>query len=555
MKKKQEVRELENITDTGNNAEVLRTIIGDDTKITPQTAMEIPMVARCVNMVAGAVAALPIKLYRKHEGRIEEITDDIRLKLLNGDTGDTMNADYMRCAWVRDLLLSGNAYAYIETRGGIPQSLYYIAAENVSIFRNENDPIYKQFTYRAGATSIQPWQMLKILRNTDGYGGGRGIVEENREILGTAYNLITYQRGLMKRGGGKRGILRTQNAKKDYLAEIKRKWNALWTSRAEADSVFIINSQDMDFKELSSSSVEMQLNETQKTIDEELMKLFGTNDGILSDDTVKNAVMPVIDMIEAALDSDLLLEREKDEYYFAFDTRELTRGDMNQRYTAYATALSQNFMQLDEVRALEDLPPLGINFVKLGLNDVLLDPKTGQIYTPNTNAYAQMGANAAVPVDENTDLTTPESRGIIEERGWVTIGGRHVLMDKDSGSGGGSSGVSAKGVNKFQVRNFRSKQKRKNHFKDHKDLFEEDGITTEEQYVEEGLKLAESPVVGSVLGHKDGHGNVIRYDKDKNWFVKGNPSRGLTTFYKPEKRIGYYNEQLEEDLKHGGSNK
>lgn len=423
MKKKQEVRALENITDTGNNAEVLRTIIGDDTKITPQTAMEIPMVARCVNMVAGAVAALPIKLYRKHEGRIEEITDDIRLKLLNGDTGDTMNADYMRCAWVRDLLLSGNAYAYIETRGGIPQSLYYIAAENVSIFRNENDPIYKQFTYRAGATSIQPWQMLKILRNTDGYGGGRGIVEENREILGTAYNLITYQRGLMKRGGGKRGILRTQNAKKDYLAEIKRKWNALWTSRAEADSVFIINSQDMDFKELSSSSVEMQLNETQKTIDEELMKLFGTNDGILSDDTVKNAVMPVIDMIEAALDSDLLLEREKDEYYFAFDTRELTRGDMNQRYQAYATALSQNFMQLDEVRALEDLPPLGINFVKLGLNDVLLDPKTGQIYTPNTNAYAQMGANAAVPVDENTDLTTPESRGIIENRS----NGRHYI--------------------------------------------------------------------------------------------------------------------------------
>lgn len=420
MKKKQETRALENITDTGNNAEVLRTIIGDDTKITPQTAMEIPMVARCVNMVAGAVAALPIKLYRKHEGRIEEITDDIRLKLLNGDTGDTMNADYMRCAWVRDLLLSGNAYAYIETRGGIPQSLYYIAAENVSIFRNENDPIYKQFTYRAGATSIQPWQMLKILRNTDGYGGGRGIVEENREILGTAYNLITYQRGLMKRGGGKRGILRTQNAKKDYLAEIKRKWNALWTSRAEADSVFIINSQDMDFKELSSSSVEMQLNETQKTIDEELMKLFGTNDGILSDDTVKNAVMPVIDMIEAALDSDLLLEREKDEYYFAFDTRELTRGDMNQRYQAYATALSQNFMQLDEVRALEDLPPLGINFVKLGLNDVLLDPKTGQIYTPNTNAYAQMGANAAVPVDAQKDdekpLTISESRGIIEER-------------------------------------------------------------------------------------------------------------------------------------------
>ena len=541
MKKKQETRALENITDTGNNAEVLRTIIGDDTKITPQTAMEIPMVARCVNMVAGAVAALPIKLYRKHEGRIEEITDDIRLKLLNGDTGDTMNADYMRCAWVRDLLLSGNAYAYIETRGGIPQSLYYIAAENVSIFRNENDPIYKQFTYRAGATSIQPWQMLKILRNTDGYGGGRGIVEENREILGTAYNLITYQRGLMKRGGGKRGILRTQNAKKDYLAEIKRKWNALWTSRAEADSVFIINSQDMDFKELSSSSVEMQLNETQKTIDEELMKLFGTNDGILSDDTVKNAVMPVIDMIEAALDSDLLLEREKDEYYFAFDTRELTRGDMNQRYTAYATALSQNFMQLDEVRALEDLPPLGINFVKLGLNDVLLDPKTGQIYTPNTNAYAQMGANAAVPVDENTDLTTPESRGIIESELWHNP--NHVPAGRSDG-GQFARAISAYGANTFVVRNFKSKAISNNHFNKHKKEFYEDGITDTETYLKKSLELLESECDGkNILGFLYPDGRLARYDVKKEYFAVGNPYRGVYSMFKATRGKAYYDEE------------
>lgn len=97
------------------------------------------------------------------------------------------------------------------------------------------------------------------------------------------------------------------------------------------------------------------------------------------------------------------MESEKGKYYFAFDTRELTRGDINQRYNAYATALSQNFMQLDEVRAMEDLPPLGVNFVKLGLNDVLLDPKTGQIYTPNTNAYAQMG--------ENIPLTDAGERG------------------------------------------------------------------------------------------------------------------------------------------------
>ena len=34
---------------------------------------------------------------------------------------------------------------------------------------------------------------------------------------------------------------------------------------------------------------------------------------------------------------------------------------------------------------LEDLEPLGLNFIKLGLQDVLFNPETKQIYTPNTN--------------------------------------------------------------------------------------------------------------------------------------------------------------------------
>jgi hypothetical protein len=49
---------------------------------------------------------------------------------------------------------------------------------------------------------------------------------------------------------------------------------------------------------------------------------------------------------------------------------------------------------------MEDLPPLGINFVKLGLNDVLLDPETGMIYTPNTNQYATMGESAEIPLTD-----------------------------------------------------------------------------------------------------------------------------------------------------------
>lgn len=400
-----------NITNAENNADVLSALSGDE-PVNVRTAMQIPMVSRCVNMIAGAVAMLPIKLYRRTGDGVEEIKEDRRLDILNRDTGDTICADYMRYAWVRDLLLTGAAYAYIERRGTdfLPYRLYYVASEEISRDVNRTDPIKKIYRYNIGGRTAEPWEMLKILRNTDGYGGGKGILEENPEMIATAYGLIKYQKKQVSSGGAKRGILRTNGLKKDVVEEIKEKWAALWGAKNDRDTMFILNSKDSDFKELSSTSVDMQLNQTQETIDKELMKLFGTNDGMLTEETVKNAVLPVIDIIEAALDTDLLYEREKRDCYFAFDTRELTRGDINQRYNAYATALSQNFMQLDEVRELEDLPPLGINFVKLGLNDVLLDPKTGQIYTPNTNAYAQMGKNVQVPLTDEGESGTIEAR-------------------------------------------------------------------------------------------------------------------------------------------------
>ena len=102
--------------------------------------------------------------------------------------------------------------------------------------------------------------------------------------------------------------------------------------------------------------------------------------------------MPLLNVIEAAVDSDLLTEAEKESRYFAFDTAELTRGDFKERMEGYAVALQNNILDIDEVRAKKDYPPRGFNFMKLGLQDVLLDLKTNRIYTPNTNQFQDLGA-------------------------------------------------------------------------------------------------------------------------------------------------------------------
>lgn len=386
-------------------AVTLEQMISGNTELTVSVAMQVPAVAYCVELIAGAAAMLPVKLYvRKADGEIKEIADDARIKMLNSETGDTMNADNMRRVWVRDYLLTGSAFGYIERFYGKPARIKYIPSDAVGIFRKDTDYIHKHFTYSVNGEEIFPYQMLKILRNSDGFGKGVGIVEESPLIMETMYQLLRFQKNQVLKGGNKKGFLKTDGAvRKEVSDNIKENWRKLNSNDSNTESVVFLNG-NIDFKEMSSTSVEMQINENVKTNDAEIMRLFGTVDGILSQDTVKNAVMPVLDAFEAAFDADLLLESEKKDHYFAFDTKELTRGSVSERYSAYATALQNNFMQLDEVRALEDLPPLGFNYITLGLQNVLVNPATGEVYTPNTNASANMNRLGDIGEDKK-DLT------------------------------------------------------------------------------------------------------------------------------------------------------
>ena len=82
---------------------------------------------------------------------------------------------------------------------------------------------------------------------------------------------------------------------------------------------------------------------------------------------------------------------------------------MKERFEAYKAALESNFMQIDEVRFAEDMEPLGLSWIRLGLQDVLYDPKTKTIYTPNTNQTSVMGETSASGLAQKGGENTNES--------------------------------------------------------------------------------------------------------------------------------------------------
>lgn len=85
---------------TPNVDDVLLSAILSQDSISCEQALNIPAVARCVNLISETVSMIPIKLYR------EDITDgkrktieiaDHRCDLLNEDTKDTLDGAYLLC--------------------------------------------------------------------------------------------------------------------------------------------------------------------------------------------------------------------------------------------------------------------------------------------------------------------------------------------------------------------------------------------------------------------------------------------------------------------------
>lgn len=363
-------------------------------EISSTQAVNIPSMAGCLEAICNTVAMLPILLYQEVNGKVTVISDN-RTKLLNDDTKDTLDGFQFKKALTEDYLLNGVGYAYINRNRNKTKSLHYTDYNRITI-NSGVDPIFKSYEILCGGATYKPFEFIKITRKTKDGVTGKGIISENKEILAVVYNSLVYENMLVKTGGNKKGFLKAQSKlEKPAMDELKLAWNNLYKNNTE--NVVVLN-KGLDFQEASNTSIEMQLNENKKTNSIEICKLFNMPPSILEgkateeeyNNYIKICILPILKAITTALNKDLLLESEKGSFYFAVDTKELLKGDLLKRFQAYEIAIKNGFMQWDEVRYIEDLAPYGLDFIKMGLQDVLYNIKTKEIYTPNTDKTAKI---------------------------------------------------------------------------------------------------------------------------------------------------------------------
>lgn len=405
----EEVREDNGSGETASDVLLTSLIRGEG--ISREQVLTIPDVEANIDFISNSIASMPIKLFKRKDGKVEEVTDDPRVKLLNVDTGDTLDAFQMKSALISDYFLGGNGYIYIQKMRNTVIGLYYVEDQYV-VPEYNYEPIFKDYTIFVGNKSYQPFEFIKLLRKTKTGAYGTSIVQELSTALEDAYQTQLYALGLVKTGGNKRGFLKSE--RKLGQAEIdalKTAWRNLYSNNKE--NVVVLNN-GLDFKEAANTSVEMQLNESIETLGKKIDKIFHVSDNF--NDTFKFAIYPIVKALETALNRDLLLEREKGKYFFELDVKEIVKASIKERYEVYKMSKECQMTTINERRRMENLNDIeGGNVIDMGLGSVLYDTDTQTYYTPNTG--------------NKEDVKTIEEESFIDNLNDTERSGEQICID------------------------------------------------------------------------------------------------------------------------------
>ncbi len=390
---KKEKRDFKTILQQDELSKVINGEEDSKSLVTKEIAMQIPSFKSGISFIADLVSSLEIKFYRELNGKVESVSD-YRLRLLNEESGDSLNSFQMKQSMIRDFILYGNTYLYINKYRNEIKSLHYVEASKVSIVSNYN-PIFKDGKILVNGKYYDRHEFVVVAQNTSNGLSGEGLLSENSNLLELAYNTLAFSSENIAAGGIKRGVVKsTKKLGKEAMDALKNDWEKLYDRKRSRSSSAIILNDGLDFHELSQTSTELEVLDTRKNNDSDILGILKIPHGIINgtasndqyNNFIKSTIIPLLEQLASSFNKDLLLESEKEEgCFFAFDTKDLLKGDVKERFDTYKVAIESGVMTPNECRYQENLDPIeGMDIIKMSLGHVIFNTDSKKIYTPNT---------------------------------------------------------------------------------------------------------------------------------------------------------------------------
>lgn len=367
--------------------------------VTSKNVTEIPMVNSNINYIAGRIAPLKVKLYKKEDGKIVEVKDE-RTKLLNNDCGGVISSYNTKFNMIKDYLIQGRSYIYIDRKGLKINSLRYVNPSDVMIMGN-NDPIFKEVQYSVMGKPYNDFDFITLANTTDGVTFS-GLINQNKTLLESAMYMLNNNKVSAKNSNAPKGIIESDiPLGQEELDALKSSWRKFVNSGTEQS--FVLN-QGLHFQNVGGNNQQNQIVEQQTLLDKQICALFGTSieliNGSASEEVekgfIRSKLIPLLDKVIEQYNRVLLLESEKDTMFFAFDLTEISKdSSLKDRMEGYAVGLKNNILDINTVREIENLPriPNLDNVLKMNLSDVLFNVSNGNSMILNLGKNVDLNGN------------------------------------------------------------------------------------------------------------------------------------------------------------------
>jgi HK97 family phage portal protein len=347
----------------------------------------------CVRLLGDTIASLPLGAYvRRGRNRIPyAVVYGSQPAWINNPNPDTTRLEFFEQV-VSSLNLHGNAFI-LTTRDemGDVVELYCINPLNVRIRRptpdseivyevtigitNADNGFYSDVQASQQAVKVMTLTKREMLHipmfRLPGSLLGLGPIGAARITLGSAMAAEVYAASYFGNAANPGGVIESPGEMtEEQISDIARNWNLSHTGPYRAGKLGILTG-GASFRPLTLNAADAQLLEVRRFGVEEIARLFRVPISLLGHPVagamsfasveaqnlsfVQHSLRPLLERLEQAL-SPLLPEPDG---FIKFNLDALLRGTTLERYDAYTKGLNEGFLSLNDVRAVEDLSPLG----------------------------------------------------------------------------------------------------------------------------------------------------------------------------------------------------
>ena len=342
--------------------------------ISASNALTVPAVLSAVQLIAGTIGQLPLKVFRRlpdNAGKIAEPNHSL-YRVIH----DRPNPELDSCQFweliTTSMLLHGNAYCEVERdRRGRPIALWPLAPDAMAVGRGDDGRIVYEFRSSSGAITWVDDEIHPPIFHLKAFTGGNTLVGSSviahcRETLGLSRALQDHGAALFANGARPGGVLQTKGQlSAEAHARLKQGFEQLHRGAANHHRLAVLE-DGVEFHPIGIPPEDAQFLESRRFQVDDVARIFRVPAHLIGSlerstfsniehqslEYVTHSMGPWFRRIEAGVDRQLLGRTST--HFTKFVTDALLRADTATRMTALSTAINAGILSVNEARSIED---------------------------------------------------------------------------------------------------------------------------------------------------------------------------------------------------------